>query len=111
MPTDAPAPGDDPAVTTAADDPRAAEVAEETAVLREIQAKLRAWDGGPRQADHGKALTGLRDSLEGEKLVDDIASIVEAMDRTSALMAQQAKADRGRVDPDNPYFGADGPRR
>jgi len=47
----------------------------------------------------------LRDSLDGEKLADDIASIVEAMNRTAALMAQQQQHERGQVDPDNPYFG------
>ncbi|TNF27638.1 MAG: DNA helicase UvrD [Deltaproteobacteria bacterium] len=80
-------------------------IEEEERLLKTVRDNvLRLRDAGPR-ADHQATLISLRDSLEGEKLVDDIASIVEAMDRTAALMRQQQASADGAVDLDNPYFG------
>lgn len=102
----APAPA--PAAAPAAQDgpgsvPEA--VASELALLDTVKANLARLAAGPAVADHEKTLVELRDSLADEKLPDDIASILEAMDRTSALMAQQRRHNRGTVNPHNPYFG------
>ena len=80
-------------------------VEEEERLLKTVRDNIMRLRGGPARADHQAALLALRDSLEGEKLVDDIASIVEAMDRTAALMRQQDATPEGVVDADNPYFG------
>ncbi|PKN58326.1 MAG: DNA helicase UvrD [Deltaproteobacteria bacterium HGW-Deltaproteobacteria-14] len=80
-------------------------VEEEERLLKTVRDNILRLRGGPARADHQATLLSLRDSLEGEKLVDDIASIVEAMDRTAALMRQQDATPEGVVDADNPYFG------
>ena len=80
-------------------------VAEEERLLKTVRENVLRLRQGPARADHQAALISLRDSLGEEKLVDDIASIVEAMDRTAALMRQQNQSVEGTVDLDNPYFG------
>ncbi len=80
-------------------------VSEELRLYDTVRKNLLRLKAGPARANHSQTMIELRDSLSGEKLVDDIASIVEAMDRTAALMAQQQKSTEGVVDPDNPYFG------
>ena len=80
-------------------------VSEEIRLLDTVLSNLRRLSSGPAQANHAADLLQLRDSLEEEKLADDIASIVEAMDRTAALMAQQARSTSGTVDLSSPYFG------
>lgn len=80
-------------------------VAEEARLLETVRENVLRLRTGPARADHQATLISLRDSLGEEKLADDIASIVEAMDRTAALMRQQAKSPEGQVDLDNPYFG------
>ncbi len=80
-------------------------VASELGLLETVQANLARLAQGPAVANHEQTLVELRDSLADEKLQDDIASVLEAMDRTAALMAQQRRHDRGTVDPRSPYFG------
>ncbi|MFT7582552.1 MAG: hypothetical protein ACI9MR_004234, partial [Myxococcota bacterium] len=81
-------------------------VLEEERLLVTVSDNIRRLKKGPAVADHAATMVSLRDSLQDEKLVDDIASIVEAMDRTAALMAQQQKsAAQGTVDLESPYFG------
>ena len=81
------------------------EVAEEARLLETVRANLIRLSAGPRQANHDRELTALRDSLSYEKLTEDIASVVEAMERAAALRAQQQTSIDGRADIDNPYFG------
>jgi len=81
------------------------EVVEERRLLETVRANLLRLRAGPRRADHDKSLIELRDSLSDEKQNEDIASIVEAMERTAALRAQQHISIDGAADPDNPYFG------
>jgi len=83
----------------------APELVEEERLLQTVRDNLLRLRAGPMMADHGATLVALRDSLFEEKLQDDIASIVEQMDRTQALMVQQQKSPEGTADPDNPYFG------
>jgi len=80
-------------------------IQEEERLLETVRSNIKRLQTGPARADHQATLVSLRDSLEDEKLVDDIASIVEAMDRTAALMRQQEANPEGTVDLDNPYFG------
>ncbi len=82
-----------------------AAVAEEERLLETVLTNLRRLRSGPMVADHAAELMRLRDSLSEEKLPEDIASIMEAMDRTAALMSQQAQETGGHVDLDSPYFG------
>lgn len=82
------------------------EVADEERLLTTVRDNLQRLRSKPLRADHGATLVDLRESLSEERLADDIASIVEQMDRTAALMRQQAKTEsEGEVDLDNPYFG------
>ncbi len=83
----------------------APEVLEEEALLGTVVANLRRLESGPRVADHDRDLVELRDSLMDERLSEDVASIVEQMERTAALRAQQLAALEGRVDMASPYFG------
>ncbi|MGB0589174.1 MAG: UvrD-helicase domain-containing protein [Myxococcota bacterium] len=85
--------------------PPPSEVTEEARLLETVQANLRRLESGPRKADHDRELTALRDSLSDEKLTEDIASVVEAMERAAALRAQQQTSLDGRADINNPYFG------
>ena len=85
--------------------PPPTEVAEEKRLLETVRANLARLSSGPRQANHDRELTALRDSLADEKLTEDIASVVEAMERAAALRAQQQTSMDGRADIDNPYFG------
>jgi len=78
---------------------------EEKRLLDTVLTNLRRLKGGPAQADHAAQLTKLRDSLSDEKLPEDIASIMEAMNRTAALMAQQSQHKHGTVNINRPYFG------
>ena len=73
-------------------------------MLSAVQDNLARLAAGPMQADHNATLVSLRDSLNDEKLPEDIGSIMEQMDRTQALMNQQAKSVEGYADPSNPYF-------
>ncbi|MFO0746087.1 MAG: AAA family ATPase [Myxococcota bacterium] len=102
-------PGGGPADAAAPEAARAnvtpAEVVDEERVLSTVRENLLRLKAGPMVADHSATLVELRDSLSDEKLPDDIASIMEQMDRTQALMLQQAKSAEGTADPDNPYFG------
>ncbi|MDP6942799.1 MAG: ATP-binding domain-containing protein [Myxococcota bacterium] len=82
-----------------------AEVTEEAQLLVTVRSNLARLAAGPRRAHHDRELTALRDSLADEKLTEDIASVVEAMERTAALRAQQQTSLQGHADPDNPYFG------
>ncbi|MEC9070739.1 MAG: hypothetical protein VX938_00110, partial [Myxococcota bacterium] len=81
------------------------EVLEEEQLLETVKANIVRLRARARGIDHDKALTELRDSLDGEKLPEDIASIMESMERMAALRAQQARSTEGEVDPANPYFG------
>jgi len=83
----------------------APEIIDEERVLATVRENLLRLEAGPMAANHAQTLVELRDSLSEEKLPDDIASIVEQMDRTQALMVQQQKSPEGHADPDNPYFG------
>lgn len=83
----------------------APEIVDEERVLATVRDNLLRLRGGPMHADHAATLVALRDSLSEEKLPDDIASIMEQMDRTQALLIQQQKSPEGTADPDNPYFG------
>lgn len=80
-------------------------VRDEQRVLSAVVDNLARIRSGPAVADHGQTLTALRDSLSDEKLPEDISSIMEQMDRTAALMAQQKKSVEGVADINNPYFG------
>jgi len=82
-----------------------APVTEELRLLETVITNLKRLRKGPAVADHDKALLELRGALAEERLVDDIASVVEAMERTAALAAQQARVKRGTVNLANPYFG------
>lgn len=86
-------------------DATAPAVADEERLLETVVANLRRLESGPRMADHDGDLVALRDSLADERLPEDVASIVEQMERTAALRAQQYTALEGRVDLDSPYFG------
>lgn len=81
------------------------EVIDELRLLDTVMAQLRRIKQGPKQADHDAQLTELRDALEGEKLTEDIASVVEQMERMAALKAQQERTKVTRVPLENPYFG------
>jgi DNA helicase-2/ATP-dependent DNA helicase PcrA len=83
---------------------RPPEVVEELRVLDTVKENLARLKAGPAQADLGATLVSLRDSLADEKLPEDISSIMEQMDRTAALMNQQAKHAEGTADPMSPYF-------
>ena len=81
------------------------EVAEESQLLvtvRDNLARLQNRTAGP---DHDRNLVELRDALAEERLPEDIASIMEQMERTAALRAQQDAAFQGEIDLDSPYFG------
>ena len=80
-------------------------IEEEKRLLETVLTNLRRLKAGPAQADHAAQLTKLRDSLSDEKLPEDIASIMEAMNRTAALMAQQSQSEHGTVNINRPYFG------
>jgi len=82
------------------------EVVEEERLLRTVRESLLRLQKREPRADHEATLLELRDRLADERLPDDIATILEEMDRTAALMRQQARsAADGDVDVDNPYFG------
>ena len=51
---------------------------EESRLLDVVLANVRRLDSTTTVADHEKTLIELRESLAGERLVDDIASVVEA---------------------------------
>ena len=85
--------------------PLPAPVDEERRLLETVLGNLESLQKGPAVADHDAQLLELREALGEEKLVDDIASVVEAMERTALLAAQQARHQRGTVDLANPYFG------
>jgi DNA helicase-2/ATP-dependent DNA helicase PcrA len=78
---------------------------EEKRLLETVLNNLKRLKAGPAHADHAAQLTILRDSLSDEKLPEDIASIMEAMNRTAALMAQQSQHKYGTVNINRPYFG------
>jgi DNA helicase-2/ATP-dependent DNA helicase PcrA len=80
-------------------------VEEESRLLKTVLTNLRRLRHRGAQTDHTKTLMGLRDSLSDEKLPEDIASILETMDRTAALMAHQSQSQRGKVNVNRPYFG------
>lgn len=91
--------------STAGDPATPKPVQEEEALLATVLTNLRRLKKGPSVANHGQQLLELREALAEERLVDDIASVVEAMTRTAALAAQQANHQRGTVNLKNPYFG------
>ncbi|MGM0578562.1 MAG: UvrD-helicase domain-containing protein [Myxococcota bacterium] len=80
-------------------------VEEESRLLETVLANLTRLEATPAAPDLDRRLTELRDSLEGEKLPEDIASIAEEMTRVAALRAQQQHSLQGHVDLDSPYFG------
>jgi DNA helicase-2/ATP-dependent DNA helicase PcrA len=80
-------------------------VREEGQLLQTVQANLRRLREKTDRPDHDRDLLELRDALAEEKLPDDIASILEAMDRSAALKDQQARSTEGHADPASPYFG------
>ncbi|MCB9730349.1 MAG: DNA helicase UvrD, partial [Deltaproteobacteria bacterium] len=81
------------------------EVREELDLLEIVRANIARLDSAPAAPDHDKRLVELRDVLADERLDEDIASIVEDMDRLAALRAQQQQSMRGKIDRDSPYFG------
>ncbi len=81
------------------------EVQEELRLLSTVQKALAAVRRDDWTPDHDAQLTTLRDSLQDERLDEDVASIFEEMDRLSALRAQQRRSATGTVDPTSPYFG------
>lgn len=85
--------------------PVPAEVREESDLLAVVRANIARLDSAPAAPDHDKRLLELRDSLNEERLDEDIASILEDMDRLAALRAQQHASLQGKIDADSPYFG------
>ncbi len=81
------------------------EIREEKRVLSTVRENLTRLRTAAPQADHEGTLVALRESLSEARLPDDIASIMEQMDRTAALMNQQSKSVEGSADAENPYFG------
>jgi DNA helicase-2/ATP-dependent DNA helicase PcrA len=81
------------------------EIADEERLLETVRSNLARLEAKETRPDHGKTLLELRDSLADERLNEDMASVVEAMERAAALRAQQAQSVEGRVDLDDPYFG------
>jgi len=83
----------------------APEILEEERLLETVRDNIARLEARTDRPDHAQTLLELRDSLAGEKLDEDIASVMEAMERTAALQAQQARSAEGRVDVEDPYFG------
>jgi hypothetical protein len=81
------------------------EITEEERLLETVRANLARLEAKEARPDYERTLVELRDSLEGEKLDEDIASVMEAMQRTAALLAQQARSEEGQVNIEDPYFG------
>ena len=81
------------------------EITEEKRVLQIVRDNLSRLKAPVRVADHEGNLLALRESLSDARLPEDIASIMEQMERTAALMHQQNKSVEGTADIDNPYFG------
>jgi DNA helicase-2/ATP-dependent DNA helicase PcrA len=81
------------------------EIADEERLLETVRSNLARLEAKERRPDHEKTLLELRDSLADERLNEDMASVVEAMERAAALRAQQAQSVEGKVDLDDPYFG------
>lgn len=81
------------------------EITEEERLLETVRANLARLEAKEARPDYERTLVELRDSLEGEKLDEDIASVMEAMQRTAALLAQQAQSEEGQVNIEDPYFG------
>ncbi|MEZ4267289.1 MAG: 3'-5' exonuclease [Myxococcota bacterium] len=81
------------------------EVQEEVELLKVVRANIARLDSAPAAPDHDKRLLELRDSLNEERLNEDVASILEEMDRLAALRAQQQTSMQGKIDADSPYFG------
>jgi DNA helicase-2/ATP-dependent DNA helicase PcrA len=82
-----------------------AEIAEEKRILQTVRENLMRLKAAEPIADHAATLVSLRESLSEARLPEDTASIMEQMERTAALMAQQQKSVEGTADPENPYFG------
>ncbi len=79
-------------------------VREELDLLEQVREALKRHRTLRRPHDFEKELTVLRDRFAEERLEDDRASIMEEMDRISALSALRAQYDPDGIDPDNPYF-------
>jgi DNA helicase-2/ATP-dependent DNA helicase PcrA len=82
-----------------------AEITEEKRILQTVRENLMRLKAAAPVADHEATLVALRESLADARLPEDAASIMEQMDRTAALMAQQQRSVEGTADPANPYFG------
>ena len=81
------------------------EVTEEARLLRVVRDNVARVQAQTFSPDHDRSLVALRDSLADERLDEDVASILEQMERTAAIRAQQQEAFQGEVDLDSPYFG------
>jgi DNA helicase-2/ATP-dependent DNA helicase PcrA len=80
-------------------------VAEEQRLLDVVCKVIMGHQRTRVQADYGKMMVGLRDSLGDERLAEDQASILEQMDRMARISTQQAEFREGVVDKASPYFG------
>ena len=81
------------------------EVQEEARLLETVLANLARLRGREGTPDYNRDLLELREALAEERLPEDMASVVESMDRAAALRAHQSRSQSGKVDPGNPYFG------
>ena len=80
-------------------------VAEEERLLALVIRTLEGHNSRRQVTDYHAELVRLRDSLADERLAEDQASIVEQMDRTARLAAQQSSYQEGTVNLKSPYFG------
>jgi DNA helicase-2/ATP-dependent DNA helicase PcrA len=80
-------------------------VAEEERLLALVMKTLEGHNTRREVTDYHAELVRLRDSLADERLAEDQASIVEQMDRTARLAAQQSSYQEGVVNLKSPYFG------
>lgn len=80
-------------------------VSEELRVLDTLLENLQRSQKVRPKVDYEESLKELRASLEDEKLHEDISSVMEQIDRMTAMMRQDQKHEEGEVDLASPYFG------
>ncbi len=80
-------------------------VREEEEHLARVQRAIRANPAAKAREDYRATLMELRASLTDERLPEDMASIVEQMQRLGPLLARTEQQAAQVADPLNPYFG------
>ncbi len=80
-------------------------VAQELQTLQSVQHSLRNASRRGARTDYNAELAALRENLAEERLPEDMASIVEQMERLKILARQAHKNPERKADPQSPYFG------